>query len=697
MLPKDILSSEEDLSYLNFFYDILLRRKWWGVLISVVVFTILLIYLFKRTPLYKAATLVRLGNQNIVSTLIEGSDARFESGQEYYRTQCLIMTSDTLKSLLLEKLLSENGTPDFQKIFKTKFFRISVSMVGATTIAKITVLYSDKKEVAKIANLIPACYADLIQQGKETSSKETLRWLFQEAKETRARITALYEAIEKTKQSAGVFLSENNEKGQTAMDIQREETVRKYIQSKLIRLQMENRCSAIRSFLKNNEDPSGLPPYLSSEILNELVKKLNDTRMQLVEAEQIYKSKHPNVVELQKKVTIVKQSIYSNLQLRQDEVCQEAAFARSEEETLSANLKNIENSLYDEKKKIFEIDKMEKEIASAQEIYDMLIKKSKQTELFDNNEFSNFSVIDKALPPEKPYLPNYPRDAALYLFLALALGFLSILGAEYIDTRILDRENAKFLQLPCLGEIPKLSAGIQGLFISFDSSTHIVNESFKTISTNLQLLANQQSHLKSLLFTSTLPNEGKTFVITNLARHIARGDKRVVLVDTDFYMGDLSKGFNLNNQPGISNILIDQINISSALKSTDMTNLKIIPCGNATFETSILQHLHNLTDFFVFLEKNFDFVFVDSPPSQVTADVRTISNLTQGTVYIVNAQKTNKWKARKNIAHLKEQKVSLLGTILNQVDFRHRPDVYYSEYYQNKKNFNETMEKIDVS
>ena len=112
-----------------------------------------------------------------------------------------------------------------------------------------------------------------------------------------------------------------------------------------------------------------------------------------------------------------------------------------------------------------------------------------------------------------------------------------------------------------------------------------IAETFRTLRTNLQFM-NSQKDLKTILITSTMPGEGKSWISSNLAVTFAQAGKKVILVDADMRKGRLATMFSVNSTPGLSNYLsgVDErgkkIDILKYVTTTEIDNLYIIPSGN---------------------------------------------------------------------------------------------------------------------
>ena len=154
--------------------------------------------------------------------------------------------------------------------------------------------------------------------------------------------------------------------------------------------------------------------------------------------------------------------------------------------------------------------------------------------------------------------------------------------------------------------------------ITFTSPKASVSEVFRTLRTNIQFM-NVNNKLKSLLVTSTVPGEGKSWVSANLAITFAQAGKRVVLVDADMRKGRQHELFEVSNENGLSNYLITasdtKVDLADYIKPTLIENLYIITAGIVPPNPSELLTSKKMSDLIKALEKSADIVIFDGTPS----------------------------------------------------------------------------------
>jgi tyrosine-protein kinase Etk/Wzc len=168
--------------------------------------------------------------------------------------------------------------------------------------------------------------------------------------------------------------------------------------------------------------------------------------------------------------------------------------------------------------------------------------------------------------------------------------------------------------IPTIGIVPKFKEDIPVSMLLVDSSPRsLIAESFRSIRTNLQFIDNSAG-CKMAAITSTISGEGKTFVSLNLAGIIAFSGKKVVVIDLDMRKPKIHKAFGVENQQGMSTILIGRHTIEECIRDTTLPNLQYITAGPVPPNPSELIIGESMMKVLAELKKRFDFIIIDTPP-----------------------------------------------------------------------------------
>jgi protein-tyrosine kinase len=203
-------------------------------------------------------------------------------------------------------------------------------------------------------------------------------------------------------------------------------------------------------------------------------------------------------------------------------------------------------------------------------------------------------------------------------------------------------------------------------------------EQFRTLRSRLyQLHATQKLH--TLLVTSAVPGEGKTFVANNLAQAIVRQpDRRVLMIDADLRCSRLHVPLGAPSNPGLTNYLRGEADELTVIQHGQEGNLCFIPGGNEVTNPSELLSNGRLKTLLDRVTPVFDWVIVDSPPCLPVADASVLADLVDGILMIVRAASTPAETAQRACQELRGR--NLLGVVLNAVEAAHESDYYYTSY-----------------
>jgi len=207
-----------------------------------------------------------------------------------------------------------------------------------------------------------------------------------------------------------------------------------------------------------------------------------------------------------------------------------------------------------------------------------------------------------------------------------------------------------------------------------------VEEQFRTLRTNIKF-SSAGDELKIITVTSCSPGEGKSTVTANLGAIMAKGGKRVVIVDCDFRKPTIHKKFQMSNFRGLTDILVQDKEIDDVITDTHVSNLSVIPSGPLPPNPSELLGSKYTKDVFNELSEEYDMVLIDTPPVLYVSDAQILSSISRGTILVVSYGNTEK-KALAEVKELIEKAGGkILGVVINKIPNQYNEgyDYYYSE------------------
>ena len=204
-----------------------------------------------------------------------------------------------------------------------------------------------------------------------------------------------------------------------------------------------------------------------------------------------------------------------------------------------------------------------------------------------------------------------------------------------------------------------------------------ISEQYRTIRTNIQF-SSVDEELRSILFTSSGPGEGKSMTTANIAVPYAQQGKKVLLIDADLRKPTVHYTFRLDNLKGLSNVLVGDVLLEEAIHTTSIDHLDVISSGPIPPNPSELLGSRKMRAILERAKEQYDLVIFDTPPVLAVTDAQIMADFVDGAMLVVRSKVTELDAATKAVEALKPAKARLLGTVLND---REKKGSNYYYYY----------------
>jgi len=297
----------------------------------------------------------------------------------------------------------------------------------------------------------------------------------------------------------------------------------------------------------------------------------------------------------------------------------------------------------------------------------------------------NAELVQPANRPRTPSSPKPMRAAILGLIAGLVLAIGLAILLDRLDRRLRSRGDAEMmLGRPVLASIPDsrvLQKTTGDLYLA-----GLEAESFRTLRTNLRYF-DVDTHVHSLLITSSAPGDGKSTVSRYLAATAAASHVRVVLVEADLRRPTLAKLLDLH-ESGLTDVLTDQAPLGQVIQQVAVDDidehgegpmLDVVTAGHIPPNPSDLLESHRMRDVLTELERSYELVIVDTSPVTVVSDAIPLMSRVSGVAIVIREGKSMKAEARKLRKQLDNLRISPLGVIVNGAA-PVMDDAYYAYY-----------------
>ena len=199
-------------------------------------------------------------------------------------------------------------------------------------------------------------------------------------------------------------------------------------------------------------------------------------------------------------------------------------------------------------------------------------------------------------------------------------------------------------------------------------SDFFIREAYKTLRTNVSFALGADEKCSVIVVTSSLQSEGKSITAINLAISYAMTDRKVLVVDCDLRRPKIARLMQLNAKVGLSNLLIDSKVKKEAIVPSGIENMDVLLSGSIPPNPSELLGSPRMQELIQELRESYDYIFLDSPPVNMVTDAVVLAPESDGVLFLVRANKSERGAIAHAIKQLEYGKTKILGFVLNGVD-----------------------------
>ncbi|MDR1543407.1 MAG: polysaccharide biosynthesis tyrosine autokinase [Prevotellaceae bacterium] len=387
----------------------------------------------------------------------------------------------------------------------------------------------------------------------------------------------------------------------------------------------------VENYLKKASNTDLIPT--TSEVSNpafvQAISEYNELVLNYLKAARGGTENNPQIIQIKEKIETMRGNILNSIDniKRTMEITKNDLTKKSNE--YSSKIKDVPTY----EREYVEISRQQQ---IKEQLFLFLLQKREEAQLSLAMSTSSAKVIDSAYTQMQPVSIGTRKIAALALLigLILAAGIVYLIGF-FKDTIENEADLKRFTTLPIIGTLPFEKDVPQ---IVMTSQKHdILKEKIRMLRTYLPfVLANSESG-KTVIITSSISGEGKSFTALNLAISLAMINKKVALVGLDIRKPMLSKYLNISNKYGITNFISDEsLTVADIQNLSELNkNLTVFLGGTIPPNPSELLYNTRLDDLFEFLKKNFDYVIVDTAPTRMLPDTYIINRFADAVIYVV--------------------------------------------------------------
>jgi len=725
-------TNREERIDLRDYMRVIVKRRWTIISIFALVVLAAAVYTFSAIPIYQATARIVIEKENPNLVSIQEVMAVDATGSDYYQTQYKIIESRAVAREVVQRLNLQNTpeffpepgddvisnikawvnttltswkdwinaliktgpapadpeayelSPDF-KLVNAFIDRVKVEPIRNSRLVDIRVAAMDPKMAARMANELVRAYIDQNLESKLAAAKDAVQWLGDRIQEERRKVEAAEGALLTYKEKFQIItdFSSDAEKITAQKLAQLNSQV---VDAESARVEAETRYKQAMALDDTPDMLDSIPEVLKNELVQEIKKMEVNLYNRMSELSKKYGKRHPQMLAIESELEDLQKRKVQEVKRVINSLRNQFRLAVAKEESLKKALEKQKNESLEMNKKAVQYGVLQRQAESARQMYEMLIKRFKETSLTEEMKTGNIRVVDRAETPIHPVKPRKKLNLLLALVVGLTLGIGLAFFLEYLDNTIkLPDEVRDYLKIPYLGPIPAYAKdgsrdGFSGDLVALHAPKSTASESFRGIRTGV-LFSSADKSPQVILVSSSGPGEGKTVCASNLAVTMAQAGTRVVLLDCDMRRPRQHKLFNISREVGVSNVLVGSNTLAEALVADVIPNLDVIPCGPIPPNPSEIIGSNKMKDLIAALRKDYARIIIDSPPVTAVTDSVVLAQAADGVIMVIRAGDTPRQIVLGGIFHLKALNAPILGAILNGVRTGKDSYYYYQYYY----------------
>ena len=577
----------------------------------------------------------------------------------------------------------------------------------------------DRRLAATVVNTLAEEYIEHNLEAKWNATQKASGWLQQQLSTLKAQLEASETALQDYAAAHSILFVEERK------DITTEKLAR--LEDELTNAEADRIHRQSMAMLVEDSVRRGGPLLgsLNSEAYENYRTNLSELRREHSQLLVTFAPAYPKVRRVQKQIEELEKSLEGERARLLSAVREAHQLARGRETLLrSAALSQRRkvNRLSDD---FIQYNILKRDAETNRDLYEGLLQRLKQAGVSAGLRASNVAVLDPAETPQKPYRPKKLLNLVLALSAGLLLGVGLAFVKDHMNTIVRTPEEVeRTTGLALLAVIPRSrrkltrkvgtrpyrkersspdlplmtfsngTTGTKGAHRSNGangSNGHGVPESglvkwapeqglseaYRTLRSSV--LLGWDESMRRILVTSSQPEEGKTSVSLNLACSLAQLGRRVLVIDADMRRPNCNKQLGVSLEYGLTDYLQGLSELDQIITKTPIAGLSLVPAGRSSSVASDLLYSPRLVSLLQEAGRRYEHVVVDSPPSLVLSDARTISRLVEGVILVVS-DKTERGSLLRTKQTFDDAGVHFLGFVMNRVNLDNLDYGYYRNY-----------------
>ena len=561
---------------------------------------------------------------------------------------------------------------------------LSVSRKGLTYVIKISYTSERPRLAQKIANAVADLYIVEQLEAKYEATKKANLWLSDRLTTLRARLRDSERAVE-------IFRTQNDlldSGGLTVNEQQLSELNAQLILGRSDRSERQARYQRSQTIIRQGGNLDEIGDVIKSAVIADLRRQQAEMERKLADLSSRYGEKYPTVINARNERNGLRQQIQSEARRIVAGLKNDVEVANTRVESLEDSLRASQVSASVNNQAQIQLRELAREAEANKALYSNFLGRFKETEEQEQLQASDARVISAATMPLEASYPKKSLSLILAMFVSSALGIGLGLLMDRLDNTVHNaRELESDLGLPVLASIPLLAEeeGLAPQDYLLQKPLSAFTESLRAVRSSLEL-SNVDRTSQVIIFTSALPNEGKTTTSISFARAASVAGKKVLLIDCDLRRPSIHKLLLAPGEKpsaGLVEHLAGKASFEDVICQDAQTNMAFVPVVSSSINPTEVLGSTQMERMLAHARTVYDLIVIDCAPVLAVTDPRVIAQRGDEILFIVRWNSTPKDAVIDAVKVLRQHNLSITGAILTQVDMAQMSKYSYGKggYY----------------
>ena len=561
---------------------------------------------------------------------------------------------------------------------------LSLSPVRGSRVIAISFTSSERTTSSRIVNVIADQYiVDQLEAKLETTRAAT-SWLSTRVSDLQTKVQASEDAVEALRARLSLEAGQSLEITNQQLEALNGTLAVARNSASSIEAQYQRLVDAMASDM----DVGGIPEFQKSGLIQGFRRQESELRTQEINLKTTVPEGHPALVRMQNQLTEIRKNIDEEADRIVSAIRIELESAKAQEEALVQEVRELETMALGQSRNEVELRQLERQAEASRALYENFLSRQQETNAQEDLQDADARVLSPAEPPVRAESQRRRIILMASTLMGLIIGTAIVFLLDRLNNTF--RSPMQFEEMTGYNVLATIPAGGNRLRrhdvvkILREKPNGSMAESIRNLRTSI-LFSNLDKPPKVVMFTSSVPREGKSTTSTMMAMTSRQMGKSTIIVDCDLRLPALAKLLKVDDeQPGLLSVMEGTATVKDALFKDEESGLHFLMAKPnerpAQINAADILSSKKFHDLVRALSEQYDLVILDTPPTLVVTDARIVSRIADAVVYAVRWDSTPRGAVIEGLKELKSIDAPITGIVVTMVNENRASKYTYDGY-----------------